>query len=102
MGVPNSLKCEVPASKKDRTYRNVGYRYRKSTEFIEVSNAGIEAVPNFPKTGIEAVPNLPKYQVPKYRGRTELTEVSGTGIYRAHTPDILRYAPYRTCPCNIA
>ena len=93
VSVPNLPECRVPVLEKYRTYRSVGYRYRNNTELTEVSGTGIEKVPNLPKCSVgyraryrtnTGTPGIAVEGIPVpgvYLGqRTELTEVSGTGI----------------------
>ena len=65
--VPDLPKCQVPASKKYRTYRRVRYRYRKNTEVTDTCTLGL-VIEGKPVPGVV------------WGRRTELTEVLGTGI----------------------
>ena len=80
MGVPNLPKFRVPVLVSHRTYR-------------EVSGTGIDFVPNLPKCRVPVsspyrtntgTPGIVVEGIPvrgvQMSGRTELTEVSGTGI----------------------
>ena len=122
-----------------RTYRggidvvpnlpSVRHRYWWCTELTEVSGTGIDAVPNLPKCPVPVWKFVPVSAVPvsmsyrtyrsvwyRYWRRTELTEVSGTGIDvvpnlpkypvpvipAVYTAGMPQYLPYRTHPCIIA
>ena len=68
------------------------YRYGFRTELTEVSGTGIHVVPNLPKCPVPALmyrnyrsvryryESLYRYRQYRYPCRTEVTEVSGTGI----------------------
>ena len=129
--VPNVPTCPGTGLMSYRSYRSVRYRYRRCTgtgsgTYVHTGTAGtgIDVVPNLPNCPVPVlISNLPKCTIPvltshrtyrsvryRYGCRTELTEVSGTGIdavpnipkcrvpvipavYIAGTP---RYVPYRT------
>ena len=104
----NIPKCRVPVYNEYRTYRSVGYRYRKNAEFCrgvvyryrktteltEVWFTRIEKntqLPEVSATGIEAVPN--KYPYPRYFGlAVDGTSTRGTGIDFTPSLPIFRVA----------
>ena len=74
-------------------YRYFRYRYGCRTEITEVSGTGIDVAPNLPKCPVPVLMLYRNYQGVRYRYeslyryrryrypcRTEVTEVSGTGI----------------------
>ena len=80
------------------------------TELTEVSGTGIDAVPNLPKCPVPVLmlystygsvryryESLYRYRRYRYPYRTEVTEVSGTGIDVQNLPKC-RYASVRTVP----
>ena len=86
------LVFSVPVWMSYRTYRSVRYRYWCRTELTDVSGTGID-VPKLPKCPVPIWKSVPVPAVPvsisyrsyrsvryRYWRRTELTEVSGTGI----------------------
>ena len=117
----------VPVWMSYRSYRRVRYRYWRRTEVTEVPGTGIDAVPNLTKCPVPVWKSVPVPAVPvsisyrsyrnvryRYWRRTEVTEVSGTGIDvvpslpkcpvpvipAVYTGGMPRYVPYRTHPWN--
>ena len=112
--VPKVPRCRVLVLRSYRTYRSVGYRYRVRIEPYRGLRQGIETVPNhFDRVNTPGIP-LPNCRVTVLRpyrtyqsvgywwlGRTELAELSGTGIefvlnLTGVFGRVLR--PYRTLP----
>ena len=109
-------KCPVPVLMLYRTYRSVRYRYESlyrywryrypyRTELTEMSGTDIDVAPNLPKCPVPVLMLYRNYQGVRYRYeslyryrryrypcRTELTEVSGTGI------DVVPHLPKRPVP----
>ena len=91
--VPKVPKCPVPVMMSYRSYLSVRHRYWCRTEVAEVSGTGIDIVPNVPKRPVPVLmsyrsyrsfwyryESLYRYRRYRYPCRTEITEVSGTGI----------------------
>ena len=92
--VPKLPKCPVPVLMSYRSYESVRYRYW-CTEVTKVSGTGIDVVPKLPKCPVPVL-MYRSYRSVRYRYwcRTELTEVSGTGI-DVPVP-VLMYRSYRS------
>ena len=84
--------CPVPVWISYRTCRSVRYRHGFRTELTEESGTGIDVVPNLPKCPVPVLmyrtygsvryryESLYRYRRYRYSYRTELADMSGTGI----------------------
>lgn len=122
---PNLPKCRVPILS---SCRIIYWSLRKGIEALPnhlgwINTPGIRTIAELSGTDSEVVPHLPKCRV-LYWGRTEHTDMSGTGVdfvrdlagvfgtivpdptegfgsSRTSTSGVLRYSPDPTHPCNI-
>ena len=93
------------------TYGSVRYRYWCCTEATEVSGTGIDVVRNLPKCPVPVWKSVPVPAVPvlmsyrsyrsvqcRYWCRTEVNELSGTGVYVVPIPAplLMSYRTYRS------
>ena len=79
MGVPNLPKCRVPVSSSYRAHIRTPGITLEGIPVLGVYLSGRTELTEVSGSGIEIVQNLPKYRVP-VSNFTELAEVSGTGI----------------------
>ena len=106
--------CPVPVWISYRTCRSVRYRHGFRTELTEESGTGIDVVPNLPKCPVPVLmyrtygsvryryESLYRYRRYRYSYRTEVTEVSSTGMHvvpnlpKCPVPVCISYRTYRS------